>query len=143
MTDKTSRLKSINHYIPQDLCSVKYRDLDHALLQCLSILKYNPEATLWFGVSDLKSAFRVIPLLPKCWPLLVMAAQNPTNGKWYFFIDKCLPFGAAIKCKIFQEFSNALAHIAKFKLNNIRNVAITNYLDDFLKLPYRSSSATI
>ena len=29
---------------------------------------------------------------------------------------------------------NALAHIAEFKLNNIRNVAITNYLDDFLKI---------
>ena len=46
----------------------------------------------------------------------------------YYFIDKCLPFGAAISCAHFQVFSDAIAHIlrVKSKQDNI------NYLDDFL-----------
>ena len=56
-----------------------------------------------------------------------MKAQNPKNGKWYYFIDKCMPFGASISCSHFQRFSNAIAHIVKFytKRDNI------NYLDNF------------
>ena len=61
------------------------------------------------------------------WKYLVMKAKNPTDGKTYYFVDKCLPFGASISCAIFQAFSDALAHIVRYKTkrNNI------NYLDDF------------
>ena len=56
-----------------------------------------------------------------------MAAQNPMDRKYYYFVDKCMPFGAAISCSHFQRFSDAVAHIVKFftKKENI------NYLDDF------------
>ena len=111
---KSGGNKSINHFIPEELCTVKYRDLNYVITRCLEILERCPGAQLWFGVSDLKSAFRVIPLSPKCFPLLAMKAQHPVNKKWYYFVDKCLPFGASISCAIFQSFSNALVHIAAF-----------------------------
>ena len=60
-----------------------------------------------------------------------MKAVEPSSGKTYFFIEKCLPFGASISCAIFQEFSDALQHITHFLLE-LERQAITNYLDDFL-----------
>ena len=57
-----------------------------------------------------------------------MRARNPDDGKWYYFVDKCLPFGASITCKLFQEFSNAVAHIVGFYTHK----KVVNYLDDYL-----------
>ena len=56
-----------------------------------------------------------------------MKAECPKDGETYFFVDKCMPFGAAISCSHFQRFSNALSHITKFKTGS-DNV---NYLDNF------------
>ena len=61
------------------------------------------------------------------WPLMVMKAKNPVDGKWYFFVDKCMPFDSSINCAIFQRFSNAVAHLVKFRTKN----RALNYLDDF------------
>ena len=66
--------------------------------------------------------------------LLAMKAKDPVSKQWKFFIDKCLPFGAASSCNIFQCFSNALANITMFALECVKRKAITNYLDDFLKI---------
>ena len=57
-----------------------------------------------------------------------MKAESPFDGRIYYFIDKCLPFGVAISCAHFQAFLDAIAHIVKFKTKQ-ENV---NYLDDFL-----------
>ena len=80
-----------------------------------------------YGQSDMTSAFRHLGMKKEFWKFLVMKAQNPIDNEWYYFVDKCMPFGAAISCSHFQSFSNAVAHIVKFitKKNNI------NYLDDF------------
>ena len=126
--------KSINHHIPHEACMVQYRDLDYAVKQCLKLLKQNPSTKLWFGISDLKSAFCLVSLKKRCWTLLVMKARSLKTGQWHYFVDKCLPFGSSISCKIFQRFSNALAHVTNFKLQHVPNKAITNYLDDFLKI---------
>ena len=48
----------------------------------------------------------------------------------YFFVDKCLPFGASISCAHFQRFSNALRHLVQHRSG--KNFHITNYLDNFL-----------
>ena len=79
------------------------------------------------GKSDLKSAFRHLGIKPSDWCLLVMKAESPIDNKMYYFIDKCLPFGASISCAHFQDFSDALSYIVKCKTlrDNI------NYLDDF------------
>ena len=57
-----------------------------------------------------------------------MKAVSPLDGKTYYFVDKCLPFGASISCAHFQRFSNAVKHIVEWRTNR----SLVNYLDDFL-----------
>ena len=119
--------KSINFWTPEEDCSVKYNDLDSAVRNCLK-LKTKP---IFYAKSDLVSAFRILPMLPKHRKYLLMMAENPETGKKMYFIDKNLPFGSSISCSHFQKFSNALRHIVE-ELYGSKNQHITNYLDDFL-----------
>ena len=125
--------KSVNYHTPKDLCSVKYRDLDHAVEHCLRLMKEFPNCRdLWLSLSDLKSAFRIVPTRPEGWYLTIMMAENPQTNEKMFLIDKNLPFGSSISCSHFQRFSNCLAHLLMYALDMRRTPAITNYLDDFL-----------
>ena len=92
--------------------------------------KHKTKPTVYAGKSDPKSAFCILGLLRSSWRWLAMKAQDPESGKWYFFIDKCLPFGSSISCALFQCFSDALCYLIEFRLKIHR--CITNYLDDFL-----------
>ena len=129
--------ESVNAYIPHEKCTVQYRDLDHAIKQCLVMAENNK--TIYFAICDLKSAFRLVPLKKSCWPLLIMKARNP-QGFWKYFVDKCFPFGAASSCAIFQRFSNALAFLHRHRCYKITytaqlsrsQIGLSNYLDDFL-----------
>ena len=47
-------------------------------------------------------------------------------------MDKCLPFGASISCSHFQRFSDAIAHIVRFRVRI--TIGPINYLDDYLFL---------
>ena len=94
--------------------------------------KRKPRRLVFAGKSDLKSAFRILGLSPRCWKWLVMKARDPSTGEWRYFIDKCLPFGASISCAWFQRFSDALCHIVTYQAGPGKE--ITNYLDDFLFL---------
>ena len=58
---------SINSFIPTHKCTVKYRDLDHALLQCLELIGLDKDSCIYFGICDLKSAFCMAPFKEKCW----------------------------------------------------------------------------
>ena len=62
-----------------------------------------------------------------------MKARNPLNNKWYYFLDKCLPFGSSVSCAVFQKFSDSVAHIVMWLIRNQikRSKKIINYLDDF------------
>ena len=127
--------KSINSYTAHDKCTVKYHDLDEAVKCCLEHLEQtNGETNLWFGKVDGRSAFRVLPLLKKCWKWLLMTAQNPENGEVQYFIDKCLPFGHSISCALFQAVSNALKHIFVHRTSwkVPRQHVVNNHLNDFL-----------
>ena len=138
---------SLNHHTPQDICSVKYNDLDYAVRAYLKVRSQAMQqhkdeddqvVVVYAGKSDVKSAFRLAPLKSQCWPWLIMSAEDPKTGKLKFFVDKCLPFGASISCAIFQEISNALKHLIECRTSNHINQStrdtITNYLDDFLFL---------
>ena len=130
--------KSVNYYIPKEACTVKYNDLDHAVGNCLKLLKIEPDAVIWGGKTDLSSAFRVLPLKKGCWYLLIMKAKDPDTGKMWYFVDKCLPFGSSISCALFQCFSDALTHILNYDTHKVRLTVflpVTNYLDVFLFLP--------
>ena len=129
--------KSINYHTPQELCMVKYRDLDHAIRNCLSLLHQAgiSGATIFYSKTDCSNAFCLAPVLVRQRILLTMMAVHPlTNKKWYF-VDKCLPFGSSRSCEIFQQFSDALAYLAKMTMIRdkiVDNPVLTNYLDDFL-----------
>ena len=119
--------KSVNGNTPESLCSVSYPDIADAIELCLQAGK-----DCAMGKSDLKSAFRHLAIKMIYWKYLVMKAKYPKDNKFYYFIDKCLPFGAAISCAIFQRFSNALSFLVK-QITGRHNV---NYLDDYF---FRSS----
>ena len=76
----------------------------------------------------MKSAFHNLGILKWFWHYLIMKAHSPKYKKWYYFVDKCLPFGASISCAHFQRVSNAVAHVVKAKTGQ----DLINYLDDFL-----------
>ena len=114
---------SVNGSTPCDMTSVKYPDFDQAIRLCIKAGK-----GCMAGKSDLSSAFRHLAIRKSQWKYLIMKAENPLDGKIYFFMDKCLPFGASISCHHFQEFSDALSHIVKHRNWQQDNV---NYLDDF------------
>ena len=114
---------SVNSGIPKECCSVKYPDFDEAVKLCL---KEGVGCSI--GKSDMSSAFRHVPLAKGQWWLLVMKAQHPVSKKWFYFVDKCLPFGSSISCAIFQAISDAIAWIVRYRVRK-PNV---NYLDDYL-----------
>ena len=118
---------SVNENTDPELKSVQYKDFDQAVRLCLWCLR-NGVRIIFLGKSDLSNAFRHLPIHKKFWKFLVMKAVSPLDGKIYYFVDKCLPFGASISCAIFQAVSDAISYLVKYetKQDNI------NYLDDFL-----------
>ena len=134
--------KSVNHYTPKEKCSVKCKDLDHAVQASLTLLRQLDEqgqgqnqGQIWYGKTDIKSAFRLIPLRPGVFWLLIIMAHHPVMNEKCYFVDKCLPFRHSISCAVFQHFSDKLAHLLRFKLTvkmKILAAPTTNYLDDFL-----------
>ena len=75
------------------------------------------------GKSDIKSAFRIIPLHPSEYHLFGLHWDNK------YLYDKCLAMGCASSCKIFETFSTDLEWVAKCKLGCNHVIHI---LDDFL-----------
>ena len=124
--------ESINYWTPDALCSVQYNDLDHAIRNSLRVIgaSPNPHCKLFYGKTDLASAFRILPLQHKFWRLLICKAEDPQSGKCRFFVNKSLPFGASISCSLFQKLSDALKHIMEV-LSGCPH-SCTNYLDDYL-----------
>ena len=114
---------SVNSGTPPELCKVKYCEFDDAIRRCLEEGKGCKILRL-----DMKSAFRNLGLVREFWPFLLMKVRNLVDKKWYFFVDKCLPFGASISCAHFQAFSNAIAHIVRYFTKR----ECVNYLDDYL-----------
>ena len=76
-------------------------------------------------MTDMKSAFRIIPIRPGDYHLLGIYWR----GDYYF--DRCLPKGLASSCKTFETLSTAVRWIAQTKLG-IRYML--HLLDDFLTI---------
>ena len=115
--------KSVNENTPPGLCSVSYPDFAEAIMICVE-----EGVNCNISHSDMRSAFHNLGIWLADWFLLIMKAVSPLDGKTYYFIDKCLPFGAAISCSHFQRFSNSVAHIVSKKTGK----KLVNYLDDYL-----------
>ncbi len=108
---------SVNSNIPLDNKSVKYASLQNAIAL---VQKCGKGA--FMAKSDIKSAFRLIPVNPAEYHKLGMY----WNGTYFY--DKCLPFGLGSSCQIFERFSSALEHIFK---SHFPTANCIHYLDDF------------
>ena len=117
---------SVNHNTPYEKCRVTYKDFDQAIRRCLEELEQSG-GDCYLGKSDLTSAFRILGIRPEDWFLLVMKAENPKDNKIYYFVDKCLPFGHALSCALFQRMSNAIEWVTRWKTGK----EAINYLDDY------------
>ena len=130
--------RSINFHTLKEYCTVKYKDLEHAIQESLRLLQQmgrQQTGSIFYSKTDCSNAFHLAPILIRQRYLLVMSAIHPVTKRKYFFVDKCLPFGSSRSCEIFQAFSDTLAFAAKVHMVReqiVDNPAITNHLDDFL-----------
>ena len=109
---------SVNDGIPEEDTSVHYATIGDAI----RLIKRSGRGC-FLAKTDIKNAFRIIPINPNDYPLLGI--------KWrgLYFFDKCMPMGCSSSCKTFELFSSAIQWIAqhRLKLSNIIHL-----LDDFL-----------
>ena len=130
---KEDHQKSLNFHTPEEICTVKYNDMDHAIGVSLNLLRRHAgseqKLSLFYSKSDLRSAFHLLPILPVQRFLLIMKCEHPITCEVAYFVEKCLPFGASISCARFQLFSDCLKHIFEYVFGDD---SCTNYLDDFL-----------
>ena len=115
--------QSVNANIPEELCTMKYPDFNEVIALCVKTGK-----NCKIGKSDVSMAFQNVPLNSQSWRYLLLKAEHPESKKTCYFVEKCLPFGALIPCKIFQEISDVIAHIVSCRAGHSENV---NYLDDY------------
>ena len=115
--------RSVNANTLKHLCTMRYPDFMDAIQLCIQAGQLCSLAH-----SDMRSAFHQLGILCNHWRYLGMKAYSPFNGKFYYFVDKCLPFGSSISCSHFQRFSNAIAHLVQFRTKK----PLINYLDDYL-----------
>ena len=81
---------SVNDSIPDDFSSVRYVSINDAI----SVIKQTGAGCV-MAKTDVKSAFRIIPIHPNDYSLLGMKWQN------LFYFDRCLPMGCSSSCAIF------------------------------------------
>ena len=112
----------MNSAIPQEQCKVVYPDFADAIKMCIAAGKFCAIAK-----SDMSMAFRNVPLSRRSWRFFILKAEHPVTKKFYYFVDKCLPFGSSKSCKIFQDFSDSVAHIFRPRTG----IMTLNYLDDY------------
>ena len=110
--------ESINDGIPKHLSTVKYSSVGQAIKNIISI-----GSCCYMAKTDIKSAFRIIPVNPSDYHLLGIHWDN----NYYF--DRCLPMGCSSSCAIFEAFSTSLEWIIQTRLPH---TAVLHILDDFL-----------
>ena len=109
---------SVNQGIPREEATVQYEGIDDAV----HLLKQlGPKA--FMAKSDVRNAFRILPVHPRDYPLLGFKWR----GKYYY--DLSMPMGCSIACKVFEALSSALQWILRTKFGVSRVVKV---LDDFL-----------
>ena len=85
---------------------------------------------VFYAKSDVQAAFHLVPLKGSSWRWLILKVEHPILKKIFYFVDKCLPFGASISCSHFQRISDAIRHIVEWRAGIPDS--LSNYLDDYL-----------
>ena len=79
--------------------------------------------------SDMSAGFCNLGMWISNFKWLILKARDPKTKIWKYFVEKCMPFGGSISCAHFQNFSDSIAHLVKFKSKHKKRPL--NYLDDF------------
>ena len=109
---------SVNSYIDPECCKVTYSSLDNILDKI-----YELGNRVQLAKMDIKSAFRLLLVNPADFDLMGIKFDG------FFYVDKCLPMGCSLSCKLFETFSTFLQWVVESQsgLNSI-----DHYLDDFI-----------
>ena len=108
----------VNDAIPDYCSSVKYASVSDAI----TAIKATGEGC-FLAKTDIKSAFRIIPIHPADYSLLGMKFDN------LYYFDRCLPMGLSSSCNIFEAFSTALEWLS---IHRLGASSVLHILDDFL-----------
>ena len=109
---------SVNDGIASEHSSVSYSTTDDAI----TLIKQAGRGS-FMAKTDIKNAFRLLPIHPDDYGLLGM------KWKGLYYYDKCMPMGCSSSCLTFEKFSTAVEWIAKQRLKIDH---ILHLLDDFL-----------
>ena len=109
---------SLNDFIDPKLCSVQYTRFDEAIHMIQDLGK-----GCLLGRSDVKSAFRLLPVLPMAFDQLGFMF----DGQYYF--DKAMPFGCSISCQTWELFATFI-EFAVVRQSPVGK--LLHYLDDYL-----------
>ena len=109
---------SVNDFIPSEKSTVHYASISDAIAMIKSIGRGS-----YMCKTDIKSAFRIIPIHPDDYHLLGMKWNNS------HFFDRCLSMGCSSSCAIFEAFSTSMEWLAKHFLGAS---GVLHILDDFL-----------
>ena len=117
--------EAVNTSIPREKVSVQYSTADDAVSHIKEV-----GSGAHMAKTDIKSAFRIVPIHPEDFHLLGMKLDG------LYFYDTTLP----MSCAIFEAFSSVVQWIATNKLGIPRMVHV---LDDFLIIGPSSHEASI
>ena len=109
---------SVNDFIPNHYSTVKYASVGDATKSIQRLGR-----GCFMAKTDVKSAFRIIPIHPADYPLLGIRWNN------MYYYDRALAMGLSSSCAIFESFSTALEWVS---LNLFDASALLHILDDFL-----------
>lgn len=109
---------SVNDGTPHEHISVHYATIDGAI----ELIK-RAGLGCFLTKTDIKNAFRIIPIHPDDYGLLGMQWR----GLYYY--DRCMPMGCSSSCLTFETFSTAVEWVAH---NKLKIDYILHLLDDFL-----------
>ena len=111
--------ESINDFIDKEEFPCSYTHFDVA-----TELVYKTGRGCYLTKIDIKHAYRLLPVRPEDWPLLVY------HWKGAYYVDVKLPFGGRSSASIFTSFADLVCWI----LNEKFQLVVIHYSDDFLMI---------
>ena len=108
---------SINDFISKDEFPCNYTPFDEA-----TRLVRKTGRGCFLTKVDIKHAYRILPVRPQDWPLLVYYWE----GQYY--VDLKLPFGCRSSASIFSDVADLICWI----INNKYDLVVIHYSDDYL-----------
>ena len=108
---------SINEFISKEEFPCKYTPFDEAT----RLVRQSGKGSFLTKI-DIKHAYRLLPVRPEDWPLLVYFWDG------HYCVDLKLPFGGRSSASIFTDFADLVCWI----INNKYDLVVIHYSDDYL-----------